>query len=187
MFIWHKTPISGCHEIVGTPFTDARGRFVKVFEQGAFAANDLRTDFVETYYSVSFHKVIRGLHFQRPPMQHAKLVTCIVGRAFDVVVDLRRGSPTYGQHAHFDLDAEKPTAIYVPAGLAHGFCSLCDSSVLLYHVTSPHSPQHDDGIHWNSVGVRWPTTEPVVSERDASFVSFDEFSTPFIFEDRVPQ
>lgn len=126
---------------------------------------------------MSKNNVLRGLHFQAPPHDHYKLVTCIAGEAFDVIVDLRKSSPTYGQHESFELNGGD--SVFVPAGCAHGFYVRSESATLLYNVSTIHAPSHDTGIRWDSVGVSWPSANPVVSERDAGLIAFAEFSTPF--------
>ena len=126
MFVLNKSKIAGCFELQPKVFEDVRGRFVKVFHEQAFAAQGLQTDFVEEYYSVSYKNVIRGMHFQLPPMDHVKMVYCVEGEVLDAVVDLRVGSLTYGQYALFELTAAKANSIYIPKGMAHGFCVLAN-------------------------------------------------------------
>lgn len=172
--------LSGCFELCPLIRSDARGCFVKTFHSAAFAEAGLCTDFCEDYYSVSHQGVLRGMHFQTPPHEHTKLVYCIAGRVMDVVVDLRCGSPTYGRHAVFDLDAHKANMVYLSAGLAHGFLVLSASAVLVYKVSSFYAPQHDAGILWSSVGVDWPVAEPIVSQRDHSFPTLQDYQSPFV-------
>jgi dTDP-4-dehydrorhamnose 3,5-epimerase len=155
---------------------------VKVFHEQAFAAQGLKTDFAEEYYSVSHKNVIRGLHFQLPPMDHVKMVYCVAGEVMDAVVDLRTGSPTYGQCALFELNAAKANSIYIPKGMAHGFCARSDQAIMVYKVSTIYSPAHDAGVLWNSVGIPWPTTEAILSERDQSFPPLDKFASPFRYE-----
>ena len=162
---------------------DARGRFVKIMHADFFAAHGLRTDFREQYYSISTERVIRGFHFQVPPMAHAKLVTCLAGRVMDVVVDIRRGSPAYGRHQVFDLSEENGHILYIPVGCAHGFATISASATLFYDATSVYAPECDTGIRWDSCGVRWPFAEPILSPRDRSFPALPEFETPFKFPD----
>jgi dTDP-4-dehydrorhamnose 3,5-epimerase len=125
--------------------------------------------------------VVRGLHFQTPPRDHAKTVNVIRGAIHDVVVDLRLGSPAYGRPATFALGAGEPAALHVPRGCAHGFQALSDDTVVAYMVGSEHAPEHDSGIRWDSVAADWPIAEPVVSERDAAFPPLSEFESPFRF------
>lgn len=161
-----RTGIPGCVEIIAQVRRDTRGCFVKVFHATWFKAHGLRTDFVEQYYSVSRRGVLRGLHFQKPPAQHAKLVFCIQGKVLDAAVDLRPQSPSYGHHVLRQLSAERANMLYIPEGLAHGFYVLSESATLVYAVTSTYDPACDTGIHWNSAGIIWPDKHPAVSQRD---------------------
>lgn len=181
MFEVIATAIPGCVEIRPQLHDDERGRFVKVFHRQAFAAHGLATDYAEEYYSVSRRGVIRGLHFQTPPMDHAKLVYCVAGAVQDVALDLRRGSPAYGEHAVVELSAERGNMLYLPAGLAHGFCTRSEMATMVYKVTSLHSPGHDCGILWNSASIAWAATEPIVSDRDRRHPALRDFATPFVF------
>lgn len=158
---------------------DRRGTFVKTMHAGIFAKHGIPTQYAEQYYSVSKNNVLRGLHFQTPPHDHYKLVTCIEGEAFDVIADLRKSSPTYGQHESFELNGAGGDSIFVPAGCAHGFYVRSATATLLYNVSTVHAPSHDTGIRWDSVGVLWPSASPVVSDRDAALVAFAKFTTPF--------
>jgi dTDP-4-dehydrorhamnose 3,5-epimerase len=110
------------------------------------------------------------------------VVTCIAGAAFDVALDLRSGSPTYGRHEVITLTGHDATIVYLPAGLAHGFAVLGDHAVMAYLTTSLHDPQLDDGVHWHSIGVAWPYADPVVSERDRTLPVLSELKSPFTFE-----
>jgi len=182
VFDLKSSKLAGCFELQPKAFDDARGRFVKVFHEEAFAAQGLETDFAEEYYSVSHKNVIRGMHFQLSPMDHVKMVYCVQGEVMDVVVDLRVGSPTYGQHAVFELSAAKANSIYIPKGMAHGFCARSDDAIIVYKVSTVYAPAQDAGILWNSLGVAWPTTDAILSVRDQSFPSFAQFKSPFRYE-----
>ena len=173
--------IPGCFEIQPEVFRDRRGTFVKVFQEEIFRQHSLVTQFAEEYYSSSRKGVLRGLHFQVPPHDQAKVVYCTSGRVFDAIVDLRKGSPTYGRHTTLELSAEKANLLYLPAGIAHGFCVLSVSAVVMYHVTTVHAPDYDAGILWNSVGILWPLKRPIISERDRDFPRFADFHSPFVF------
>lgn len=182
MFELKPSKLSGCLELQPKVFDDDRGRFVKVFHEQAFAAQGLETAFAEEYYSVSCKNVVRGMHFQMPPMDHVKMVYCVEGEVVDAVVDLRVGSPTYRQYALFELSAAKANSIYIPKGMAHGFCVLSERAVMVYKVSTIYSPAHDAGLLWNSVGIPWPTTEAVLSARDQSFQRLEQFESPFRYE-----
>lgn len=178
----YSSEIPGCYEMHPRIHDDVRGRFVKIFQREIFVTLGLETNFAEEYYSVSQRGVIRGLHFQASPMDHVKVVYCVQGEVFDVVLDLRIGSPTYGQTATFMLSAERGNYLYIPKGLAHGFCAMSDNTVLVYKVSTVYSPQHDSGIRWNSVPIEWPIENPVLSERDMCFEPFTTFVSQFRYE-----
>lgn len=175
-----KSAIDGCFEIKPKIMKDSRGKFVKTFHRTYFEQNSLQTEFDEQYYSVSRKNVIRGMHFQKPPADHVKLVYCTSGEVFDVVLDIRHGSRTYGKTAFFELTAEKGNCVYIPRGMAHGFCVRSDEATMIYNVSSTYSELHDCGILWNSIGISWPTSDPIVSGRDGNFLELTKFSTPFI-------
>jgi dTDP-4-dehydrorhamnose 3,5-epimerase len=177
-----KTPIPGCFRLLPRKLCDDRGVFVKTFNVDIFRGQNLESVFAEEYYSVSHKGVLRGLHFQLPPMDHIKLVYCIEGSVLDVVLDLRVGSPTYGQHALFELSAENGEILYIPRGLAHGFYTLSDDAIMVYKVSSIYSKEHDTGILWNSIDAPWPDQNPVISVRDQGFLKLSDFNSPFKFE-----
>lgn len=182
MFDLKSSKIAGCFELQPKIIEDMRGRFVKVFHEQAFAAQGLETAFTEEYYSVSYKNVVRGMHFQLPPMDHVKMVYCVEGEVLDAVLDLRVGSPTHGQYVLSELGATKANSIYIPKGMAHGFCTLSEKAIMVYKVSTIYSPEHDVGVLWNSVGISWPTTEAILSTRDASFPRLDQFVSPFRYE-----
>lgn len=182
MFDLKPCNLPGCFEMQPKVFDDARGKFVKVFHEQAFMAQGLQTQFAEEYYSVSYKNVIRGLHFQLPPMDHVKMVYCVEGEVMDTVVDLRVGSPTFGQYALFELSAAKANSIYIPKGMAHGFCALSEQAIMVYKVSTVYSPAHDAGVLWNSVGIPWPTAETILSARDQGFPTLERFESPFCYE-----
>ena len=160
-------------------FQDNRGCFYKAFNRELFAKNELDADFKESYYSVSHKNVIRGMHFQTPPFDHTKLVYVNQGTILDVILDLRKTSPTYGHSASFDLNAQNGQALYIPKGMAHGFCAKEDNTIVNYLQTSVYSKDNDSGILFNSFNFDWQIDHPIVSERDLSFISFQQFKSPF--------
>jgi dTDP-4-dehydrorhamnose 3,5-epimerase len=171
--------IEGCFEVHADRFRDARGELVKLFQKSAFEAAGLATAFVEDFHSTSRKGVLRGLHFQAPPRQQFKLVHCVEGRVFDVILDIRPSSPTYGQFETYELSEEKSNGVFLPPGVAHGFYVLSDQAVLTYKVTDEHAPSQDVGILWSSIGIPWPDTAPLISERDAALPAWQQFATPF--------
>ncbi len=166
---------------------DDRGHFVKTIQRSVFEANGLEADFKECFYSTSHANVLRGLHFQLPPSDHAKLVYCTAGAIYDMTLDLRVGSPTYGQHEVYELSSGASNAVYLPRGIAHGFFVREAPAVMVYHVSSEHDPSRDAGIRWNSFGAAWPTGDPIISARDAGFASFSDFESPFRYPGALPE
>jgi dTDP-4-dehydrorhamnose 3,5-epimerase len=183
MFDIIKKQIPGCYEIISKPFYDKRGHFVKTFHEQAFKSYGLAVDFAEEFYSISAKNVLRGLHFQLPPQDHDKIVFCLAGKAFDVVLDIRKGSPAFGKYESFELSPEKFNMVYIPRGLAHGFYSLQDNTLMFYKVTAAHAPNLDSGIRWNSAKITWPCDNPVISDKDNNLPKFDDFDSPFIFKE----
>ncbi len=181
MFEKKDSKILDCVELFPDIFKDDRGSFIKTFHKSAFEDFGLDFEFCEEYYSRSYKNIIRGLHFQIPPMDHSKLVYCIEGAVFDVIVDLRVGSPTFGMFDTFNLNAETANILYIPRGIAHGFCSEAEISTMIYKTSTLHDPSFDTGILWNSIDIPWPTINPIVSERDKQFISFKDFKSPFVF------
>lgn len=175
--------LPGCYLLKAKVRPDARGRFVKTFHIDAFRALQLETVFAEEYFSVSRRHVLRGMHFQVPPHDHIKVAYCVQGRALDVILDLRRGSPTYGRCASFVLSGDGGEIAYLPRGIAHGFLALEDDVIMQYKVTSTYSPAHDRGILWSSIDLSWPEPDPVISSRDAGFEPLIAFKTPFAFRE----
>ncbi len=172
--------IPHCKILELDPYLDSRGDFVKLFSDRQIPLYDgfrIR----EIFFSHSKKNVIRGMHLQTPPFDHNKVILCLAGAAFDVLVDLRKGSPAYGKPFGIKLAARQYQALYVPRGVAHGFCALEDNTTVSYFVDSAHSPEHDVGVHWRSIPVDWPVSEPIVSKRDESFPTLERFVSPFEF------
>lgn len=167
-FDLRETALPGCMLLRPRVHRDARGMLVKTFHRADFSALGLPTSWAEDFFSLSGPAVLRGLHFQRPPHAHSKLVTCVRGRVLDVLVDLRLGSPAYGHHETLVLDSAEPAALLVAAGVAHGFQVLGEEALMAYKTTTAHVPESDDGILWSSCGIEWPL-EPSLSSRDAAF------------------
>ncbi len=182
-------PLPGVKILKPFVFEDARGHFVKPFHEGQLAAHGIAMTVREEFFSTSAAGVLRGMHFQVPPQAHQKLVYCITGRVWDVVLDLRRSSPTFGQAAGFELSAANRHVVHIPVGFAHGFLALEDNSCLVYKTDAVHAPDCDTGILWNSFGYTWPTSrnqeprttnqEPLISPRDALHPTFADFVSPF--------
>ena len=174
-----ETSIPGCFEIRANKISDKRGHFLKLFHKNTFAKLGLNVTFEESYCSTSSKGVLRGLHFQTPPKAHVKLVSCLEGEILDVVVDLRKKSPTYRQHFKIYLSSEKGNLLYVPEGLAHGFYVVSEKAIFLSLNSKAFSAEYDKGIHWKSVGMNWIDDDPIISEKDENQVSLDDFDSPF--------
>lgn len=173
------TPLDGCFEIRPFFSEDERGTFVKTFHVERFAELGLPTGWREEYYSSSRKGVLRGMHFQTPPNDHEKLVYCIQGRVLDVVVDLRKASPTFSKHVAIELNAARGTGLMIPKGMAHGFLALSEDVLMTYKVTTVYAPSNDMGIRWDSFGAAWGITQPIISARDAAHPVFSDFVSPF--------
>jgi len=173
------TSIMGCYEVYPLDLRDHRGRFVKPFHREEFREAGLELDVKEEYYSVSRKNVLRGLHFQLPPKATIKAVTCLSGTIFDAVVDLRVGSPTYLKHFEVELSEEKGNLLFIPGGLAHGFCTLSQEATVLYICSEVYSQEHDTGLKWDSAGIPWPLKDPIVSEKDNGLIKLEQFDSPF--------
>ena len=170
--------IEGAYLIKNFEYEDQRGGFVKCFSEESYRAENINFQVKEVYYSISHANVIRGMHFQKPPHNHAKLICVAKGSIIDVVLDIRKESRTFGEFMAVEL-MENVNSIYIPSGCAHGFESLQDHTIVIYNQSSCYSPDSDDGILWNSFGYGWKTVDPVLSLRDKSFQRFSEFRSPF--------
>jgi dTDP-4-dehydrorhamnose 3,5-epimerase/CDP-3, 6-dideoxy-D-glycero-D-glycero-4-hexulose-5-epimerase len=171
--------ISGLFLIKPKKFEDIRGRFVKTFHRETLESYNLNSDFKESFYSISQKNVLRGMHFQTPPYDHEKLVYVPDGSILDVVLDIRKSSPTFGKFVAQKLNAENAHMFYIPKGCAHGFLSLEDNTNVTYMQTTMYAENNDSGINYNSFGFDWNAKSAIISDRDKSFVDFDDYITPF--------
>jgi dTDP-4-dehydrorhamnose 3,5-epimerase len=173
--------LPGCRMLCPRVLGDERGSFTKTFVENEYRSLGLPTLFVEEYFTRSTAGVIRGLHFQLPPYEYAKLVACIYGKMKDVILDLRVGSPQYGQAQAIELDANAGQLLYLPAGIAHGFLSHTEV-IVSYKVTARYVPTADSGIRWDSLPLEWGVEHPILSARDRSFPALSEFVSPFVYQ-----
>lgn len=157
-------------------FRDERGFLLESYDAEEFAENGISEGFCLDFYSKSEQGVVRGMHFQRPPHSQAKLVHCSVGEVFDVVVDVRPDSDTFGEYVSRTLSEENREILYVPEGFAHGFATLSENAYVHYKGSDTYAPEQQGGIHWADpdVGVDWPVDKPVVSERDQALPKLQE-------------
>ncbi|MCR5316360.1 MAG: dTDP-4-dehydrorhamnose 3,5-epimerase [Bacteroidaceae bacterium] len=190
-----KTKIEGLYIIEPKVFKDARGYFFESFsqrdfdEQIAIPLIGKPLIFVQDNESMSSYGVMRGLHFQRPPFTQSKIVRCVKGAVLDVAVDIRKGSPTYGQHVAVELTADNHRQFFISRGFAHGFAVLSETAVFQYKCDEFYHPEADDGISIQdeSLGIDWniPTEKALLSEKDTKHVVLKDFDSPFSITDNL--
>ena len=176
-------PIEGLVVVQPRVFPDDRGWFMETYKASEFKANGITEDFVQDNQSRSSKNVLRGLHFQRAPHAQGKLVRCLAGTIWDVAVDLRKGSSSFGQYFGIELSAENKTMLYIPVGFAHGFVTLSDVAEITYKCTAEYSPQADGGVRYNDpqIAVKWPIdiNDASVSEKDAQLPTLADLGGDF--------
>ena len=181
-----KTDIEGVVIIEPRVFKDARGYFFESFSQREFEEKVRKINFVQDNESMSSYGVMRGLHFQRPPFAQSKLVRCVKGAVLDVAVDIRKGSPTYGQHVAIKLTEDNHRQFFIPSGFAHGFAVLSDVAVFQYKCDNYYAPQADGGISIldSELGIDWhiPLDNAILSEKDTLHPCLSNFDSPFSFD-----
>lgn len=170
------TPIAGLLEIFPRIFPDSRGYFFESFRQDWFENQGIKENWIQDNQSFSQKGTVRGLHFQHAPFAQAKLVRVISGKVLDVVVDLRRDSPTFGKHFSTVLDTEKNNLLYVPAGFGHGF-SVLEDAVFVYKCSNYYHKASEGGVLWNDpeLGIAWGVDVPILSEKDQNWPTLEEF------------
>lgn len=170
--------LSGVVEVQLSPIRDERGFFMRAYDVGLFEQAGLHRQWMQENHSRSERRgIIRGLHFQFPPYAETKLVRCVRGAVLDVFVDLRAGSPTFGQWDSIELSEENKKLIFIPRGFAHGFCTLTDESEVLYKVDNVYNREHEGGLLWSDPGlaIDWPVETPLLSEKDARNMTLRAF------------
>ncbi len=181
-----KTNIDGVFIIEPRVFSDARGYFFESFSQREFEQKVRKINFVQDNESKSSYGVMRGLHFQAPPFSQSKLVRCVRGRVLDVAVDIRRGSPTYGQHVAVELSEDNHRQFFIPRGFAHGFAVLSEEAVFQYKCDNFYHPEADGGISIldSSLGIDWciPTEHAILSDKDTKHPLLKDFESPFSYD-----
>ena len=182
-FTFQPTPLHGVVLVESRIFPDDRGHFREGFKASEFAAAGLPTEFLQDNTSRSKRGVIRGLHFQTDPRAQGKLVSVTAGSVFDVAVDLRHGSPTFGEWFGSELSEANGRLLWIPAGFAHGFSVLSESADLVYKCTDEFSAAHDGGIAWNDpqFAVDWMVSAPIISDKDARLPLFANSDPGFVF------
>jgi dTDP-4-dehydrorhamnose 3,5-epimerase len=179
-----QTPLAGLLILTPARFGDARGFFSESWNRRVLAGHGIEIDFVQDNHSLSGAvNTLRGLHFQALPHAQDKLVRCGRGRLFDVAVDIRKGSPTYGQWFGAELSAENGRQMLVPKGFLHGFVTREPDTEILYKCSDYYAPDCDGAVHWDSCGIDWGLTgDPVLSAKDETAVPLAEFDSPFVWE-----
>ena len=174
--LFSETPLKGAHVIELEKRGDERGFFARMFCEKEFSTHGLATRLVQVNNSAAARRgTLRGCHYQLPPKAETKLVRCIRGALYDVIIDVRRDSPTFGNHFGVELTAENRKMLYVPKGFAHAFLTLEDETEAIYLVDEFYAPDHERGIRWNDpkFGIDWPIDPVVISDKDRNFPDFD--------------
>lgn len=176
-----KTKLEGVCIIKPTVFKDERGYFYESYNKNAWDKAGLSFDFIQDNQSLSGKGILRGLHFQKPPFAQGKLVRVIKGAVLDVAVDIRKDSPTYGQHVAVELTEENFKMLWVPPGFAHGFLTLEDQTIFSYKCTNVYSKESEGGLTWNDpmLDIDWGIQSPILSAKDENYLPFSEFQSPF--------
>lgn len=182
-----RTRLEGVLILTPVRHGDARGFFSESWNKAGLAEHGLTPEFVQDNHSMSETTgTLRGLHFQAPPRAQGKLVRCGRGALHDVAVDIRKGSPTYGDWVGVDLSFENGRQLWVPPGFAHGFVTLQPATEICYKCTDYYAPEADGALRWDSCGIDWPLTgDPLLSAKDAAAPALAEFDSPFVWEDRA--
>ena len=184
-----KTAIEGLLIIEPTVFGDSRGYFFESFSQREFEEKVRKINFVQDNESMSSYGVMRGLHFQRPPFSQSKLVRCVKGKVLDVAVDIRKGSPTYGQHVAVELTEDNHRQFFVPRGFAHGFAVLSETAIFQYKCDNFYAPQADGGISIQdeTLGIDWhiPMDNAILSDKDLKHLCLKDFDSPFSYNENL--
>lgn len=183
-FQFTKLDISQVILIKPKVFSDERGFFMETYKYSDFVESGIGEQLIQSNHSKSVPKgVVRGLHFQKKPFEQAKLIRTIAGSIFDVAVDIRKNSPTYGKYVSAVLSAENKEILYIPAGFAHGFCTLEENTEIVYECSKAYSSEHDRGIIWNDrdINIQWPASEPILSDKDQCWPRLKEADNNFIY------
>jgi dTDP-4-dehydrorhamnose 3,5-epimerase len=173
--IFKPTNLPGAYVIEPERHQDDRGHFARTYCEKEFAAHGLETHIAQCSVSFNRHKgTLRGMHYQGFPFEEVKVVRCNRGAMYDVIIDLRRDSPTFKKHFAVQLDEENGKMVYVPAGLAHGFQTLEDDTEVFYQISQIYSPEHARGVRWDdrAFGIRWPEDKRTILERDQNYRDF---------------
>ena len=182
-FTFQPTQLPGVVIVEPKVFADDRGFFIETYKRSEFVAGGIDVDFVQENHSKSVRGTLRGLHFQRAPKAQGKLVRALSGEIYDVVVDLRKGSPSYGKWTALTLSAENKKMLFVPVGFAHGFCVTSADAEILYMTTEEYAPDLEAGLLWNDaeLAIEWPIAEPILSLRDRAWPRLRDADNNFAY------
>jgi len=182
-FIFKKLYINEVILVEAKTFPDDRGFFMESFKESEFVKNGIITKFVQDNFSHSVKGVLRGLHYQKEPKAQAKLVSALRGKIFDVAVDIRKNSSTYGKWVGEILSEKNHKLLYIPEGFAHGFCVLSEDADVLYKVNNEYSPENERGIIWNDpeIKITWPTDKPILHEKDQQLPLLKDTNNNFVY------
>lgn len=182
-FAFHRLEIPDVVLIEAKPFTDSRGLFAETYKRSEFLRKGISQSFVQDNRSWSRRGVLRGLHFQNSPHAQAKLISTIRGEIFDVAIDIRKGSPSYGRWVAETLSQDNHRLLYVPEGFAHGYLVLSEEADVIYKVSSEYSPENERGIIWNDprLNIEWPIKDPILSSQDARHPTLADVDNGFVY------
>ena len=182
-FTFKKLEIPEVILVTPKSFQDERGFFLESFKESEFASKGIKTRFVQDNFSHSVKGVLRGLHYQKNPKAQAKLVIALRGEIFDVAVDIRKNSPTYGKWVSEILSENNHNSLYIPEGFAHGFCVLSEEADVLYKVSQEYSPEDEKGIIWNDteINITWPIDKPILQEKDSKSPVLKNADNNFVY------
>jgi len=182
-FTFKKLAIPEVILVEAKAFPDDRGFFFESYKESVFSSNGVDTKFVQDNFSHSVKGVLRGLHYQKNPKAQAKLVVTLRGEIFDVTVDIRKNSPTYGKWIGEILSEQNHKLLYIPDGFAHGFCVLSEEADVLYKVNNEYSPEHEKGIIWNDhdIDIAWPIDKPILHEKDQLLPLLKDADNNFVY------
>lgn len=184
-FSFHQLEIPEVILVEIESIKDERGFFTELYKNSEFSKNSISHNFVQENYSHSSFGVLRGLHYQKHPKPQGKLVIVLRGKIFDVAVDIRQGSPSYGKWVSAILSSDNLHMLYVPSGFAHGFCVLSETADVVYKVTEEYAPECERGIIWNdpTIDIKWPVAEPLLSIKDAQLPQINDADINFILNE----
>ncbi len=183
-FKFQKLDFPGVVLIEAETFNDNRGYFLETYKRDDFKEAGIDVNILQVDHSRSEKNVIRGMHYQKLPMAQAKIIDVINGEIFDVVVDLRNGSPSYGKWLGMHLGGKTRQMLFVPEGFAHGFCAISETAEIVYYCTQVYAPEHQRGILWSDpqINISWPVKNPIVSEKDINLSLFNKADHNFTYQ-----